>query len=55
MLNIIMYQTNTKTFQVIKIVNLLRNPKVEVDSNNLSNNNQIKIFYILKKLNFFVL
>ena len=40
---------NAKVSQLIEIHKLLANPKVKVDSSDLSDNNQIEIFNILGK------
>lgn len=46
------YQVHIKIAYSIKIDNLLDNPKFRIDSGDLSNDDQIEIFYIIKKLIF---
>ena len=54
-LDITIYQTNIKASQSMEIDDLLANLEVEVDSGNLSDNDQIGIFNTLEKSVFFVL
>lgn len=49
MLDITTYQTNAETSQLVEIDNLLANPKVEANSGNLLNDDQIEILNILEK------
>lgn len=48
-------QANTKVSQSIEIDNLFENRKVEINSDDLLDDNQIGIFYILEESIFFIL
>lgn len=42
-------QVNAKAFQIINIDDLFKNLKIEANSGNLSNDDQVGIFHILEK------